>query len=175
MRQLTHAFFVRPTLVVAKDLLGKVFSICGVSGIVNEVEAYLADDAASHSFGGKTRRNAAMFAAPGTLYVYRSFGIHFCVNVATEAEGIGAAVLLRGVVPLPDFIETIRMRRGTKVHEKDLCNGPGKLCQAFDIDLRHNFCDVCAGEAVGFFDDGILPAQIKATPRIGISKNTDKL
>ncbi len=175
MIQLNSHFFSQPSLDVAQDLLGKVFSVYGISGIVNETEAYLPDDPASHSFGGKTQRNAAMFAKPGTLYVYRSYGIHFCVNVATEAENVGAAVLLRGVIPQPEHIETIRTRRGTKVAEKNLCNGPGKLTQAFAITLQHNGVDATCSEETGFFDCGIEPKSVIATPRIGISKNTEKL
>lgn len=146
-----------------------------VGGVINETEAYPPGDPAAHSFAGKTLRNAALFASPGTIYVYRSYGIHFCVNVSCEAESIGSGVLIRGIIPLPESIGIMQMRRGSSVAVGRLCNGPGKLTQALNITLHDNFSDSCGSGRVRFFDAGIEVADIKATPRIGISKNTERL
>lgn len=172
--RLPRDFFARPTLEVAPDLLGKVFFVNGLNAVIVETEAYLPDDPASHSFCGKTVRNAAMFHPPGTLYVYRSYGVHFCVNVATEGEGIGAAVLIRGVMPLPDSVAAFQVRRGLKITQKQLSNGPGKLCQAFGITLEQNYVDGTTSAEIGFFNAAIHVKNVEQTPRIGISKNTEK-
>lgn len=147
----------------------------GVGGVINETEAYPPGDAAAHSFTGKTLRNAALFAESGIIYVYRSYGIHFCVNVSAEAEGIGGGVLFRGIIPFPDSVMLMQTRRGTKVLSTQLCNGPGKLTQALNITLKDNFTDSCNSSRIQLFDGGFQVLGIKATPRIGISKNTEKL
>ena len=154
---------------VARGLLGWTFLRDGVGGRIVEVEAYAPDDPASHAFRGRTLRNSSMFAAPGTLYVYRSYGVHWCVNVACEPEGEGAAVLLRALEPTHGFDE-MRFRRGI-LAERALCSGPGKLTQALGI----------TGADDGSRPDGppftLAPPtgciEVETTPRIGITKAAD--
>jgi len=154
---------------VARGLLGWTFLKDGVGGRIVEVEAYAADDPASHSFGGRTRWNGAMFASEGTVYVYRSYGIHWCVNIACGPEGTGAAVLLRALEPTHGLDEMRSRRR--LLDARALCSGPGKLAQALAI----------TGADDGFFGDEppfrLEPAtaspDIVTTPRVGISKATD--
>ncbi|MEX2627257.1 MAG: DNA-3-methyladenine glycosylase [Ilumatobacteraceae bacterium] len=165
---------------VAPRLLGKILHVGGrgepvVAGRIVEVEAYTADDPASHSHRGRTARNAAMFGRAGTLYVYSSYGIHHCANVVTGAEGDGQAVLLRAVAPLEGHSE-MRRRRGA-VSERRLTDGPGKLCQAFGIVRRHDGLDLCAPEGtsgdggVRLVDDGTPPPDLPVIgPRVGISR-----
>lgn len=172
---LPRPFFARSALEVAPDLIGKVMLVEGLGGVINETEAYPPGDPAAHGFGGKTLRNAALFAKPGTIYVYRSYGIHFCVNVSCEAEGIGGGVLFRGIIPFPEAVSAMQMHRGTKLSPANLCNGPGKLTQALLITLADNLTDSCGSSRVRLFDGGFHARNIKATPRIGISKNTEKL
>ncbi len=140
----------------------------GTSLIVTEVEAYTEDDPASHSFGGPTRRNRSMFADPGTLYVYRSYGIHWCANVVTGPAGAGEAVLLRGGLP-ERGIEVMKSRRGRADH---LTDGPGKLCQAMAIDGDHDGTDLLGGPfrlTIG------VNYGAEATTRVGITAGTDRL
>jgi DNA-3-methyladenine glycosylase len=129
-----------------------------------EVEAYQPDDPASHSYGGRTPRNGTMFGPPGRLYVYRSYGLHWCANAVTSPDGVGAAVLLRAGIPL-EGIEVMQRRRG---READLVNGPGKLTQALGITGLHDGVDL-GGELVQLRLPE-RPCRFEATPRIGISK-----
>jgi DNA-3-methyladenine glycosylase len=151
---------------VARGLLGWTFLHDGVGGRIVEVESYAPEDPASHSFRGRTARNAAMFAAPGTLYVYRSYGIHWCVNVVCEPEGTGAAVLLRALEPTHG-IEAMRRRRGG-VPDGLLCAGPGRLAQALGITAEAD------GQPVVSEPFALLPPEgqvhVTATPRVGITK-----
>ncbi len=126
---------------VARGLLGWTILRDGVGGRIVEVEAYAPDDPASHAFRGRTPRNGSMFAAPGTLYVYRSYGMHWCVNVACEPEGIGAAVLIRALEPTAG-LDAMRARRGDVV-DRELCSGPGKLTQALGITAADDGVMLC--------------------------------
>jgi DNA-3-methyladenine glycosylase len=156
--------------VVAPDLLGKVLVAGECAGRIVEVEAYRADDPASHTFRGRTPRNAVMFGPAGHLYVYFTYGLHHCANVVTGDDGDGQAVLLRAVVPLRG-IDVMAKRRGGR---SPLADGPGKLCQAFGIDRRHDGTDLCAGDAVTIVDDGAdPPVDVAVTPRIGIRRAVD--
>jgi DNA-3-methyladenine glycosylase len=158
---------------VAPHLLGKVLRAGACSGRIIEVEAYTADDLASHSHRGPTDRNASMFGPAGTLYVYLSYGIHHCANVVTGAVGDGQAVLVRAVAPLTGLVE-MRRRRGA-VAERRLVDGPGKLCQAFGIDRRHDGLDLCAlGNHIALLDDGTPPPDDPVIgPRVGIRLAAD--
>jgi DNA-3-methyladenine glycosylase len=168
-QRLRRAFFARHSSVVAPDLLGKVLVVGPCTGRITEVEAYGGtDDAASHAARGETPRNTVMFGPAGVLYVYFTYGMHHCANIVTGPVGDAQAVLLRGVVPI-DGIDEMRVRRPRARRDRDLTNGPGKLCAAFDLDLRHNDLDLTRGP-IGIFDDGFVPASVVATPRVGITK-----
>jgi DNA-3-methyladenine glycosylase len=171
-RRLRRAFFARHSSVVAPDLLGKILVVGPCTGRITEVEAYGGtDDAASHAARGQTPRNRVMFGPAGVLYVYFTYGMHHCANIVTGPVGDAQAVLLRGVEPI-DGLEAIRVRRPKARRDRDLANGPGKLCAALDLDLRHNGLDLTTGP-IGIFDDGCVPANIIVTPRIGITKAVD--
>jgi DNA-3-methyladenine glycosylase len=137
---------------------------------LTEVEAYSPDDPASHAFNGLRPRNAAMFGPPGTLYVYRSYGIHWCANVVCGDEGIGAAVLVRSAVPIGGVVHMVERRRRVS----DLLNGPGKFTQALGIDLSHNGLDLFDPDSPVRLVSGVPPATIEATPRIGISRAVER-
>lgn len=141
------------------------------AGIIVETEAYLTGDPASHAFRGRTARNEQMFGSPGKAYVYRSHGFWACLNLVTQAEGVPEAVLIRALEPT-DGIELMKARRA-KDDVRQLCSGPGKLCQAVGIDLRHNGADLVEGP-LRVEDTGSGPVKVAATTRIGISVATDK-
>ena len=152
---------------MAPLLLNKLLVHGTCVGRIVEVEAYRQDDPASHTFRGRTDRNAVMFGPAGHLYVYFTYGMHYCANIVTGPEGHGAAVLLRAVAPLAG-IDVMRDRRHGR---SALTDGPAKLCQAFAIGPDHNGVDVCRGTGVGLFDDGVPPPERPIVgPRIGISK-----
>lgn len=134
---------------------------------LSEVEAYLSDDPASHTFGGRTPRNAPMFGPAGGVYVYRSYGIHWCMNIVTGQEGDGQAVLIRGGLP-ETGTETMVERRGRPDH---LADGPGKVCQALGVD--GTFTGTFLGDRV-HLSGGPDTRPWTATPRIGLSKSTDR-
>jgi len=135
-RRLARCFFARSVHAVAPELIGVTLLVDGVGGVIVEVEAYHHTDPAAHSYGGPTPRNAVMFGPPGYAYVYRSYGIHWCVNVVCEEVGSASAVLIRALAPTHGLAQ-MRRRRGLQ-DEKALCSGPGKLCQALAITDRHN-------------------------------------
>lgn len=138
---------------------------------IDEVEAYKGDDdPASHAYRGETLRNGSMFRKPGTLYVYRSYGIHNCANTAVGPEGVGWGILIRSGQVLEGAHVAAR-RRG---HRSDLADGPGKLCQALGIDLDHNGTYLLDSNAVVHLVPGDPPEYVMATPRIGISKAADR-
>ena len=175
MKILDQEFYARPTLVVARELLGKklVRQINGMelSGVIVETEAYLGrQDSACHAFRGETPRNAVMFGPPGRAYVYFTYGMHFLLNLVTEEEGNPCAVLVRALQPLTGLDE---MRARRKRHGKELANGPAKLCQALAIDKTFNGWDLTNGEAL-WVESGerVPPRRIAATPRIGIDYAT---
>src|SRR5438045_7967173 len=128
---ITKEFFARSVHDVAEELIGATFLFDGVGGKIVELEAYHHEDPAAHGYGGRTARNASMFGPAGHAYVYRSYGIHWCVNFVCEVEGIADAVLIRALEPAQG-LETMRQRRGLD-DERLLCAGPGRLCQALGI------------------------------------------
>jgi DNA-3-methyladenine glycosylase len=155
----------------ARSLLGWTLLVHGIGGEIVETEAYEADDPASHSYPGPTRRNRSMFGPSGRLYVYRSYGIHWCANVVTGREGEGAAVLLRALQPTHG-LDVMRERRGVE-DDRLLCTGPGRLTQALAI----------GGERDGAWLDqppfqllppSATPLEVDVTRRVGISKAVDR-
>ena len=167
---LTQAFFDRPAALVAAELIGAVLTVGDAGGIIVETEAYDESDPASHSFNGRTPRNAAMFGPHGHAYVYRSYGIHWCLNVVCGAEGVGEAVLIRAIEPLRG-LGTMRERRGGIADVHKLCSGPGRLCQALGIDKTH---DGLALDAPPFrLEEGAPPAILATGVRIGISRGAE--
>jgi DNA-3-methyladenine glycosylase len=135
-KPLERSFFDRSVHEVAPDLIGATMLLDGVGGIIVEVEAYHHTDPAAHSFRGPTLRNGVMFGPPGFAYVYRSYGIHWCVNFVCEKEGSASAVLIRALQPTHG-IPAMRRRRGLH-DERSLCSGPGKLTEALGITDTHN-------------------------------------
>src|SRR3981081_3129672 len=133
---LKRAFFARSVHEVAPGLIGATLAVNGVGGIIVEVEAYHHTDPAAHSFRGPTPRNQVMFGPPGFSYVYRSYGIHCCINFVCEKEGSASAVLIRALQPTHG-IPAMRRRRGLH-DERSLCSGPGKLCEALGITIKHS-------------------------------------
>jgi DNA-3-methyladenine glycosylase len=140
------AFYKRPVVEVARDLIGCVVEHDGCAGVIVETEAYHDSEPACHAFVGLTDRTRILFGPPGRAYVYRSYGIHACLNAVCEPPGVGAAVLIRALEPVCG-VEAMQARRGLERVE-DLCSGPGKLTQALAISLEHNGCDLIAGPVV---------------------------
>jgi len=180
--KLTRDFYARPTLEVARDLIGKVLvhvtSSGTTAGAIVEAEAYIGEsDPACHAAPGPTQRNAPLYGKPGYAYVYLNYGIHYLVNAVTEPEGSPAAVLIRALAPL-DGIDLMRRRRarGTgrrpvNIPEAALCRGPGNLARALGITLGDNRLDLCGDRL--FIEDRALaiPGGVWS-PRIGISVGT---
>ncbi|MCA1372071.1 DNA-3-methyladenine glycosylase [Bradyrhizobium yuanmingense] len=135
-KPLKRAFFGRSVHEVAPDLIGATMLVDGVGGIIVEVEAYHHTDPAAHSYRGPTQRNQVMFGPPGFAYVYRSYGIHWCVNFVCEEEGSASAVLIRALEPTHGLAAMRQRRRLQEVHA--LCSGPGKLTEALGITIAHN-------------------------------------
>jgi DNA-3-methyladenine glycosylase len=129
-------FFGRSVHEVAPDLIGVTFLVDGVGGMIVEAEAYDHEDPAAHGYAGRTERNASMFGPPGHAYVYRSYGIHWCVNFVCEEVDVASAVLIRALEPT-EGLETMRVRRGLD-EARLLCSGPGRLCQALGITRDHD-------------------------------------
>jgi DNA-3-methyladenine glycosylase len=134
--RLRRSFFDRSVHAVAPELIGATLLVDGVGGVIVEVEAYHHTDPAAHSYIGLTPRNAVMFGPPGVAYVYRSYGIHWCLNFVCEEEGSASAILIRAIEPIAG-IAAMRRRRGLK-EPRALCSGPGKLCEALAVSIRHN-------------------------------------
>ncbi len=155
---------------VAPALIGWTFLVDGVGGTIVEVEAYREDDPASHSYGGPHGRNVVMFGPPGRLYVYRSYGVHWCANIVCEPEGAGAAVLLRALEPTHGF-EAMRTRRGVE-DTRVLCAGPGRLARALGITGGHN--GLSLEQAPFELRPPREPSEVTVSRRIGITKASDR-
>lgn len=172
MRQpprLRRAFFARSVHEVAPELIGATLMVDGVGGVIVEVEAYHHTDPAAHSYSGPTERNAVMFGPPGVAYVYRSYGIHWCLNFVCEPDGSASAVLIRALAPTAG-LTTMRRRRGL-ADERALCSGPGKLGEALAITRRQNGLPL--DQAPFELRARESAPEIVTGPRIGISKAVD--
>ena len=169
LHRITREFFDRSVHEVAPDLVGTTLLVDGVGGIIVEVEAYHHTDPAAHSFGGRTERNAVMFGPPGYAYVYRSYGIHWCLNFVCEREGEASAVLIRALAPT-DGIATMRGRRGV-ADERQLCSGPGKLCEALGVTAAMN--GLALTRPPFLLRLSTERPAIVTGPRIGITKAAD--
>ena len=134
--RLRRSFFDRSVHDVAPELIGATLLVDGIGGMIVEVEAYHHTDPAAHSYVGRTERNAVMFGRPGYAYVYRSYGIHWCLNFVCEEEGSASAVLVRALEPTQG-LAAMRRRRGLR-EKRALCSGPGKLCEALGVSHKHN-------------------------------------
>jgi DNA-3-methyladenine glycosylase len=166
------AFYDRPVLEVARDLVGCVVAHDGCAGVIVETEAYHDSEPASHAYVGLTPRTRVLFGPPGRAYVYRSYGIHACLNAVCEPSGIGAAVLIRALEPV-DGIDVMRSRRGLQ-RLADLCSGPGKLTQALGIGLEHNGCDLARGPVViDRAPRAWRDVEVAVSKRVGITKATE--
>jgi DNA-3-methyladenine glycosylase len=181
-RALPASFYARPTLDVARDLIGKVLvhERRGVrtSGAIVETEAYIGEaDPACHAAPGPTTRNAPLYGPPGIAYVYFNYGVHYLVNAVTEPAGSPAAVLIRALAPL-EGLEAMRRRRqrarqsSAAIADEDLCRGPGNLTVALGIDLRQNRLSLVESE-LRIEDHGITPPGVEWSPRIGIRVGTE--
>ncbi|HEY1979067.1 MAG TPA: DNA-3-methyladenine glycosylase [Xanthobacteraceae bacterium] len=168
-KRLTRSFFNRSVHEVAPDLIGATLFVDGVGGRLVEVEAYHHTDPAAHSYRGQTERNAIMFGPPGYLYVYRSYGIHWCMNLVCEAAGSASAVLIRAIEPTAG-LPLMRRRRGLK-DERLLCSGPGRLCQALGITRTQNGLALDQAPFALFARQGDV--EVVAGPRIGLTKAAD--
>jgi DNA-3-methyladenine glycosylase len=186
--RLPRAFYARPTLQVAQDLLGKILvhrTRAGLtSGVIVEVEAYVGEsDPACHAAPGLTKRNEPLYGAPGHAYVYLNYGVHYLVNVVTEPAGTPAAVLIRALEPL-DGISLMRQRRARtrtsrhlkrarRLSEHELCKGPGNVTHAMGISLGENRMDLL-GNRLYLEDRGHRPDEVARSPRIGITKGAER-
>lgn len=169
---MTRDFYARDTVLVARELLGKVIRHERTSGIIVETEAYLGgDDLAAHSAAGVTPRTQVIFGPPGHAYVYLSYGMHDCLNIVVDREGTPGCVLIRALEPL-DGIEIMRSRRPKARSNRDLASGPGKLTQALAITRKHNGVDITHG-SLRVEDGPPQSFRIAVSPRIGITKCVD--
>jgi DNA-3-methyladenine glycosylase len=175
-RAVDLSFLSLDSPAAARQLIGWRIYHCEAShllgGIIVETEAYNQYDAASHSYRGETPRTKVMFGPPGHIYVYFTYGMHFCMNIVTGESGEGSAVLLRAIVP-DKGVAIIRKRRGER-SDSELTNGPAKLCQALDVNLEDNGKKLNDGEFL-LLPPLTSPPKVRATTRIGITKDVDRL
>ena len=174
MNQLTKSFFEKPTIDVAKNLLGCYISHKGMLGKIVETESYLQDDEASHSHRGKTHRNAAMFEDAGKSYVYFTYGMYHCFNITTAEKEKGEAVLIRAVEPIKG-IDKMKQNRPKAKTTKDLTNGPSKFTMAFGIKKEHNMINLLAKNSPIklYLPNKKENFKIVQTTRIGITKGAE--
>jgi DNA-3-methyladenine glycosylase len=169
VQPLPRDFFARPVHEVAPELIGVTLLVAGVGGPIVEVEAYDPEDPASHGFRGRTPRNAAMFGPPGHAYVYRSYGVHWCLNLVCEEPGRAEAALVRALRPTQG-LAAMRARRGVEA-ERALCSGPGKLCQALGVTRDHDGLPLDRPPFVLLARDTV--PEIVSGPRIGLTRGTE--
>lgn len=168
--KLGRDFFARSVHEVAPGLIGVTLLVDGAGGPIVEVEAYDHEDPASHGYAGRTARNASMFGPPGHAYVYRSYGIHWCLNLVCEEEGTASAVLLRALEPARG-LERMRARRGTG-EPLLLCSGPGRLCQALGVTGAHDGLPL--DEPPFELLAPVREAEVAAAPRVGITRAAER-
>ncbi len=166
MSRLTREFFARSVHDIAPELIGATLLVDGVGGVIVEVEAYDHEDPAAHGFRGRTARNAAMFGPAGHAYVYRSYGIHWCLNFVCEDVGVANAVLIRALEPTQG-LDVMRARRGME-NERLLCAGPGRLCQALGVTREHD--GLALDEPPFELHAPMHQHEIVRGPRVGITK-----
>jgi len=169
MQDLTP-FFARSVHVVAPELIGAELYVDGVGGVIVEVEAYDHEDPAAHGFRGRTPRTASMFGPPGHAYVYRSYGVHWCLNFVCEPEGVASAVLIRALEPVSG-LETMQARRGLE-SPRLLCAGPGRLCQALAVTREHD--GLSLDEPPFELRARPGPVDVVTGPRIGITRAAER-
>jgi DNA-3-methyladenine glycosylase len=169
-RPLRRNFFARSVHVVAPDLIGATLLFKDIGGLIVEVEAYHHTDPAAHSFAGPTERNTVMFGPPGYAYVYRSYGIHWCLNFVCEAQGSASAVLIRALAPTHG-LAAMRRRRGV-ADERLLCSGPGRLCEALGITGAQYGLALDAPPFAIFART--QDVDVAVGPRIGLTKAVDQ-
>jgi DNA-3-methyladenine glycosylase len=171
-RLLRHSFFDRSVHAVAPELIGASLFVDGVGGMIVEVEAYHHTDPAAHSYGGRTARNAVMFGPPGYAYVYRSYGIHWCLNFVCEAAGSASAVLIRAIEPTTGLG---RMRKRRAVDEaRLLCSGPGRLCEALGVTVAHDGLALDRPPFELRARGADVPIAVAVGPRIGCTKAVEQ-
>jgi DNA-3-methyladenine glycosylase len=169
-QRLARPFFDRSVHEVAPELIGATLLVGGVGGVIVEVEAYRHTDPAAHSYRGRTDRNAIMFGPAGYAYVYRSYGIHWCLNFVCEGEGSASAVLIRALQPVSG-LAAMRRRRGMS-DERRLCAGPGRLCEALAVTHAHNGLRLDRSPFALFGRAGAV--EVASGPRIGITKAVER-
>jgi DNA-3-methyladenine glycosylase len=162
-------FFYQDAVTAAHDLIGTTLLVDEVGGLIVETEAYTADDPASHSFAGPTPRNASIFGSPGQAYVYRSYGLHWCLNIVCGAKEAGSAVLIRAIQPTRG-LGIMRERRGLE-DDRLLCSGPGRLCQALSVSGEHDGLQL--DEPPFTLHKRVDPVAVQVGARIGISRGKD--
>ena len=177
MKILARSFYERDTIIVARDLIGKIivrqWQGHTISGMIVETECYRNDDPASHAYRGKTERTKALFGPPGHAYIYFSYGVHWCFNIVAHGVPHAGGVLIRALEPL-EGIEIMEKNRGIK-SLKNLTNGPGKLAQALHITKKEYGLDLTKKGPLYILDNHIKRDLITTTPRIGISKAKEEL
>jgi len=174
---LPRAFYARETELVARELLGCVLECRSADGVASgrivETEAYIGEhDLACHAAAGRTRRTEPLYGPPGIAYVYFIYGVHWCFNAVTRAEGMPSAVLIRALEPL-NGVAVMRRRRPAAKRDTDLTNGPGKLCAALGIDARHNAIPLDRAPVVIRRGEPVADSEVLVTPRIGIRQSAD--
>ncbi len=167
--KLHRSFFARSVHEVAPELVGATLLVDGVGGRIIEVEAYDHEDPAAHGYRGRSARNASMFGPPGRAYVYRSYGVHWCLNFVCEGEGTASAVLIRALEPTQG-LEVMSSRRGIS-EPRLLCAGPGRLCQALAVTREHDGLPL---DRAPFELQSAGPVEIVSGPRIGITQAADR-